>query len=73
MYKIGLNNFKGGGVGLGGRGGGGVGLGGRGGGGSSGRQSLLWLWGAFCPICIFHNQKMHFYLILSSFYWIMIF
>ena len=26
-------------------------------------QSLLWLWGAFCSVSIFHNQKMHFYLI----------
>ena len=26
-------------------------------------KCLLWLWGAFCLVCIFYNQKMYFYFI----------
>ena len=63
MHKIGLNNFKGGGVGFGGGVRGGV----RGGGWAGHGQSLLWLWVAFCSVRIFHNQKMHFYLIFIFF------
>ena len=25
-------------------------------------QSIMWTRGAFCSVCIFHNQKMHFYI-----------
>ena len=35
-----------------------MGVGGKGQGQGQG-HSLLWLWGAFCLVCIFHNQKMH--------------
>ena len=36
----------------------GVGCGVGGEGGTS--QSVMWLWGVFCSVCISHNQKMHF-------------
>ena len=26
-------------------------------------QSVMWMWGVFCLVSIFHNQKMHFYFI----------
>ena len=61
LYKIGLNNFKGGVCGV-------EVVWGRGGGvrvGGMGIEFAVFV-GCVLSVCIFHNQKMHFYLINTS-------